>query len=41
MSAIIIISLKHFNEWSQCYILDMLNRYKPNNEEEICDILVR
>ncbi|EDV26473.1 uncharacterized protein TRIADDRAFT_22316, partial [Trichoplax adhaerens] len=32
-------NLRHFNEWSQCYILDILNRYKPSSEEEICDIL--
>eukprot|EP00051_Salpingoeca_urceolata_P034243 m.24156 g.24156 ORF g.24156 m.24156 type:complete len:752 (-) comp7406_c0_seq1:68-2323(-) len=31
--------LKHFSDWSQCAIMSILERYVPDNEDEIFDIL--
>lgn len=32
--------LKDFHEWGQCVVLDLLNKYTPQDSEEIFDILV-
>eukprot|EP00163_Fabomonas_tropica_P026258 TRINITY_DN4741_c1_g2_i1.p1 TRINITY_DN4741_c1_g2~~TRINITY_DN4741_c1_g2_i1.p1 ORF type:complete len:735 (+),score=210.81 TRINITY_DN4741_c1_g2_i1:45-2207(+) len=31
--------LSEFNEWSQCYLLDVLVKYQPENEDEMYDIM--
>ena len=32
--------IREFNEWHQCLILNTLIRYKPNDEDELYDIMV-
>jgi AP-4 complex subunit beta-1 len=31
--------IKEFNEWSQCVVLDMVARYKPETQQETFDIM--